>query len=285
MNKRITSQDRLTGTFILSSIVFGVIVLGVGFTLNKAAPVSPTLDVILSPTTSNSKPEQADFLAQENNQGGGNSDKAQRPMDNQLSQLPQISAGEAPINLLAQKTAAEPEAVQRILSSKSTSEYTTKRAQEQKPNSIEALPISQELIEKSLSLAKLANEYSQKQSLQAKKSRHKFITASTQEYIYAQYMNEWVRKVERVGNANYPEQALLNQLSGQLILTVAIHKNGLIENITVVKSSGNKVLDRAAVQIVQLAEPFASLPITIENPETLYITRTWQFIAGQTSLN
>ncbi len=285
MTKKISSEDRLTGTFILSSIAFGVIVLGVGFTLNKAAPVSPTLDVILSPTTSNSRPELADFLAQANNQGGGNSDKAQRPIDNQLSQLPQINAGEAPISLQAQKTMPEPESIQRTITSKSTNEQKTARAQEQKPTSPEALPISQELIEKSLTLAKLANEYSQKQSLQAKKSRHKFITASTQEYIYAQYMNEWVRKVERIGNANYPEQALLNQLSGQLILTVAIRKNGLIENITVVKSSGNKVLDRAAVRIVRLAEPFASLPITKENPETLYITRTWQFIAGQTSLN
>lgn len=285
MSKKISSEDRLTGTFILSSIVFGVIVLGVGFTLNKAAPVSPTLDVILSPTTSNTKPKQADFLAQANNQGGGNSDTSQRPTDNQLSQLPQINPGEAPVSLQAQKTAPEPESIQRTLSSKTASELSTARAQEQKPTSTEALPISQELIEQSLTLAKLANEYSQKQSLQAKKSRHKFITASTQEYIYAQYMNEWVRKVERVGNANYPEQALLNQLSGQLILTVAIRKNGLIENITVVKSSGNKVLDRAAVKIVRLSEPFASLPITKENPETLHITRRWQFITGQTKLN
>lgn len=285
MNNKISSHDRLTGTFILSSIVFGVIILGVGFTLNKAAPISPTLDVILSPTTSNRKPEQADFLAQANNQGGGNSDEAVRPSDNQLSQLPQINPGEAPVSLHAQKTPEEPESIQRTLTSRTASEQNVQRAQEQKPTSAEQLPISRELIEQSLTLAKLANEYSEKQSLQAKKSRHKFITASTQEYAYAQYMNEWVRKVERVGNANYPEQALLNQLSGQLILTVAIRKNGMIENITVVKSSGNKVLDRAAVKIVRLAEPFATLPATKENPETLYITRTWQFIAGHASLN
>mgnify|MGYP003558728016 FL=1 len=121
--------------------------------------------------------------------------------------------------------------------------------------------------------------------MQAKKSRHKFITASTTEYTYAQYMNAWVKKVERVGNANYPEQALLNQLSGQLILTVAIKKNGNIESITVVKSSGNKVLDQAAIQIVKLAEPFAVLPVTEEDPNLLHITRTWQFLAGQTSLH
>jgi protein TonB len=285
VNRRINAQDRLTGTFILSTIVYGVLVLGIGFTLNKAAPVSPTLDVILSPTSSGARPTQADFLAQVNNEGGGASKQTQRPKDNQLSQLPQIHTGDAPINLQAQKPAPEPDTVQRVLITKNVSLQHTPRAQEQKPSSPDALPLSEELIEQSLTLAKLANDYSQKQNLHAKQNRHKFITASTQEYAYAQYMHEWVRKVERVGNANYPEQALINQLNGQLILTVAIRQNGHIENITVVKSSGNKVLDYAAVQIVRLAEPFATLPNTQERPAILHITRTWQFIAGQTSLN
>jgi protein TonB len=285
MNKKATAKDRLSGTLILSAIGYAVIVLGVGFTLNKQAPVNPTLDVILSPTNSNIKPENADFLAQTNNQGGGDSAIAQRPKDNQLSQAPQINPGEAPIELQAQMTPPEPEAVQRIISTNADSIQKTERAQEQKPNSITPLPISKELVEQSLALAKLANEYNEKQVLQAKKSRHKFITASTQEYAYAQYMNTWVKKVERVGNANYPEQALLKQLSGQLILTVAIHRNGALEGITVVKSSGNKILDQAAVNIVKLSEPFAALPQTKEDPSLLHITRTWQFIAGQTTLN
>ena len=285
MSIRITATDRLSGTMILSAIGYGVIVLGVGFTLNQQAQVSPTLDVILSPTTSATKPNNPDFLAQTNNQGGGNSDLAQRPKDNQLSQIPQINPGESPIQLQAQMSPPEPEAIQRSITSNTSSEQNVKRAQEQKPNSMEPLPISNELVEQSLTLAKLANEYNDKQSLQAKKNNHKFITASTREYTYAQYMNNWVKKVERVGNANYPEQALLNQLSGQLILTVAIKRNGTIESITVVKSSGNKVLDRAAVQIVKLAEPFAALPQTKDSPSILHITRTWQFIAGKSTLN
>lgn len=285
MSIKITATDRLSGTMILSAIGYGVLVLGVGFTLNQQAKVNPTLDVILSPTSSTTKPNNPDFLAQTNNQGGGSSDLAQRPKDNQLSQIPQINPGESPIQLQAQMSPPEPEAVQRSITSNTNSLQNVKRAQEQKPNSMEPLPISNELVEQSLTLAKLANEYNDKQSLQAKKNNHKFITASTREYTYAQYMNNWVKKVERVGNANYPEQALLNQLSGQLILTVAIKRNGTIESITVVKSSGNKVLDRAAVQIVKLAEPFAALPQTQESPSILHITRTWQFIAGKSTLN
>ena len=285
MSGRISAKDRLTGTLILSSIAYGVVVLGVGFTLNKAAPVTPTLDVVLSPTASAAKPENADFLAQTDNQGGGSAERAQRPLDDQLSQLPQTDPGQAPVPMQAQKTPPEPEPVQRLVTTQKPAEYRTPRAREQKPTSAEPLPEGAELVEQSLALAKLANEFSRKQNLQARATRHKYITASTREYAYAQYMNDWVRKVERVGNANYPQQALLDRLSGQLILTVAIRRDGRIEDITVVKSSGNRVLDRAASDIVRLAEPFPALPKTAEDPSLLYITRTWQFIAGQTSLN
>lgn len=285
MSRNVGPNDRLTGTVILSLIGYGVLVLGVGFTLNKAASVRPTLDVILSPTSSNKAPEQADFLAQAANQGGGDSDSAQRPTDDQISQLPQTDPGDAPVALQAQKTAPEPEAVQRTVITRTDSTVSVARAREQKPNTPDTLPEGEELIERSLELARLANEYNRKQALQARHSEHKYITASTREYVYAQYMNQWVRKVERVGNANYPQSALRNDSGGRLILTVAIRRDGRLEDITLVKSSGNAELDRAAIAIVKLAEPFAALPVTKDNPGVLYITREWQFSAGQTSLN
>lgn len=281
MTVNVGPKERLTGTFLLSAIFYAVLILGIGFSLNKAAPISPSLDVILSPTASAERPDRADFLAQVNNQGGGREQTPQRPKDDQLSQSPQDEPGDAPVAVRAQQTPPEPEAVQRTLSSLAPSQRRQPMAQEQRPNSHEPLPAGQELIEQSLSLARLANEYSQKQALQARRNRSKFITASTREYVYAQYMNDWVRRVERVGNANYPAQAF----NGQLILTVAIRRDGRIEHVTVVKSSGHKILDRAAIEIVKLAEPFARLPESADNPDVLYITRTWQFIAGQARLN
>ena len=285
MSRSISPNDRLTGTIILSLIGYGVLVLGVGFTLNKAASVRPTLDVILSPTSSSKAPKQADFLAQAANQGGGDSDSAQRPTDDQISQLPQTDPGDAPVPLQAQKTAPEPDAVQRTVITRTESTLSVERAREQKPNTPDALPEGEELIERSLELARLANEFSRKQAMQARRTEHKYITASTREYAYAQYMNQWVRKVERVGNVNYPQNALRAGIDGRLILTVAIRRDGRIEDITLVKSSGNAELDRAATAIVKLAEPFAALPSTKDNPGLLYITREWQFSAGHTSLN
>ena len=285
MSRGVSPNERLTGTVILSLIGYGVLVLGIGFTLNKAASVSPTLDVILSPISSSKAPKQADFLAQAANQGGGDSDRAQRPTDDQISQLPQTDPGDAPVPLQAQKTAPEPDAVQRTVVTRADSTISVARAREQKPNTPEALPEGEELIERSLELARLANEFNRKQALQARRTEHKYITASTREYAYAQYMNQWVRKVERIGNVNYPQHALRAGADGRLILTVAIRRDGRIEGITLVKSSGNAELDRAAIGIVKLAEPFAVLPKTKDDPSLLYITREWQFSAGQTSLN
>ena len=61
---RIGPPERLSATMALSTIAFGVLILGVGFTLDDPAPVMPTLDVILIRTSTAEPPKEADFLAQ-----------------------------------------------------------------------------------------------------------------------------------------------------------------------------------------------------------------------------
>ena len=79
----IDEGQRLTATTVLSLLVHGIVLLGVGFAVESAAPVVPTLDVILTRTSTELTPAQADFLAQANNQGGGEHDKSSRPRDTQ----------------------------------------------------------------------------------------------------------------------------------------------------------------------------------------------------------
>jgi protein TonB len=92
-------------------------------------------------------------------------------------------------------------------------------------------------------------------------------------------MEAWRAKVERVGNLNYPEAARRKKLSGNLILDVALNNDGSINQITVRRSSGHKVLDDAAIRIVELASPYSPFPDHIrEETDILHITRTWQFL-------
>ena len=108
--------------------------------------------------------------------------------------------------------------------------------------------------------------------------RRKFIGARTQEYRFAQYIEDWRVKVERIGNLNYPEQARRQQIFGKLQLSVSIRKDGSVESVEVSKSSGKRILDAAAMRIVKLAAPYSPLPPSItKDTDILTITRTWTF--------
>lgn len=130
-------------------------------------------------------------------------------------------------------------------------------------------------------IAKLSAKIAAETSAHANRPRRKSISASTQEYHYASYLEAWRRKVEAVGNLNYPEEAKRRQLYGNLILRVGVRADGSLEEVLVLRSSGSPILDDAAVRIVHLAAPFAPFPPDIRREtDLLDITRTWQFLSN-----
>ena len=272
--------ERLSATLALSLVAFGVLILGVGFARDSAAPITPTLDVILTETRSDAAPEDADFIAQANNQGGGDSDVAERPREEQLAPVPKPEPGLAPETLIAQAPPPEPEPTPRLLSTTSPSEFALPVPKDQRETEPSALDPGRELVEQSMEMARLAAEIERRQELRAKRPKRKFVSASTKEYEYASYLRAWVVKVERVGNLNYPDEARRRGLGGRLVMTVAVRRDGSIEEILLNRSSGLGVLDQAAMRIVRLSEPFPPLPRTDENIDVLHITRTWQFRNG-----
>jgi protein TonB len=136
----------------------------------------------------------------------------------------------------------------------------------------------QDLVQRSLEIARLEAEISKSISLYEKMPKRKFIGARTQEYRYAQYVEDWRGKVERIGNMNYPEAARRQKIYGKLTLTVNIRSDGSIENVEINLSSGQRILDAAAQRIVKLAAPYAPFPPDIrKETDILSITRTWTF--------
>lgn len=275
----IGAGDRLGATLALSAIAFGVLILGVGFARDLAAPVTPTLDVILTQTRTDEAPENADFIAQANNRGGGQSERAERPREAQLGHVPKPEAGVAPETMIAQAPPVEPEPTPRVLTTTGAS-APTPRPEDQRETEPSPLPPGAEPIEQSLEMARLAAEIERRQELMAKRPKRKFISASTREYEYAAYLRAWVAKVERIGTLNYPDDARRRGLGGRLVMTVAVRRDGSVEEIVLNRPSGLGVLDQAASRIVRLAEPFPPLPQTAENIDVLHITRTWDFQNG-----
>ncbi|WP_295405713.1 energy transducer TonB [uncultured Thiocystis sp.] len=130
-------------------------------------------------------------------------------------------------------------------------------------------------------IARLTASLETRASDHANRVRRKSISASTREFRYASYLGAWARKVERIGNLNYPQAAKEEQLYGSLILHVALRSDGSVERIRVVRSSGLDLLDQAAIQIVELAAPYSPFPPDIAaETDVLDIIRTWQFMRG-----
>ena len=278
--RRIGPSERLTATLALSMIGFGVLILGVAFSQEDAAPVVPTLDVILTQTTTAEAPKDPDFIAQANNRGGGDRDEARRPRDSQVAQVPKPEPGVAPQPLVAQAPPPAPAPVERILSTTGASPHRAPLPEDRPDSEPRPLPTGQELMQQSIEMARLQAEIARKQELYAKRPKRKFISASTQEYEYAAYMRAWVGKVERIGNLNYPEEARQRGLSGRLIMTVSVGRDGSVKGVVLQRSSGSKLLDEAAQRVVQLASPFPPLPRTSEDVDILEITRTWDYRNG-----
>lgn len=282
--RRIGPADRLGATLAFSLIAHGVFALGVGFTIEDPAPVVPTLDIILTRTRSDETPKQADFLAQSSQQGGGEAETPERPREPQPSPVPKPDEGLAPAPIEASAPKAQPEVRQPVLTTTRSADRSAD-ARDLTPSPPKPLPSSRELIERSLEMARLAAELERQTEAYAKRPKRKFVSASTQEYEFASYMRAWVARVERIGNLNYPDDARRRNLQGQLVLTVAVRRDGTVESIDIVQPSGYPVLDEAATRTVRLAEPFAPLPDTSEKIDVLHITRTWQFLPGNVMRN
>jgi protein TonB len=268
--------DLIGATLLFSLLLHGVLLLGITFGYVKPKPALPTLDVTLVDVANREKPEQADFLAQANNRGGGEQDKAARPSQPFSGPLPKPDPGVA--ERAQQATAARPQdATQdRLLTTTGNSRFSVNSDSAQPQHSDNALPAS-DADRVQMEAAQLAAEKRRIQEAYAKRPKKKFISSNTSEYAYAGYMRNWVDRIERVGNLNYPDAARRQKLHGDVLLTVTLDRDGKVMDIEVISSSGQDLLDKAAERIVRLAAPFPPLPQGGERVDELHITRTWQF--------
>lgn len=126
-------------------------------------------------------------------------------------------------------------------------------------------------------IARLEAQIDRRLDEYAKRPRKAQIGARAKEHRFAQYVEDWRQKVERIGTLNYPEEAR-GRIYGSLVMTVAIRADGTVERIEVDRSSGYPVLDAAAVSIVRLAAPYSPFPPDIRvDTDIVEITRTWTF--------
>jgi protein TonB len=241
----------------------------------KPDDVPSSLDVVMVEFATEEAPEEADFLAQATQRGGGTAETVDRPAEPVATSREEAVA---PIEQEATDAASreQPEQVDETVQVESSDPAPAVREETEADPDVEVS--TSELIEQSHSMARASTERFSDAADYPERPRRKFVSANTREHLYAGYMRSWVSKVERVGNLNYPERARRDNLAGALVLSVDVFEDGSIGRIRVLRSSGHDVLDEAAVRIVRLSAPFAPLPEEIRREvDVLTITRTWQF--------
>jgi protein TonB len=276
----VTSSDRLSFALFLALLIHAVLILGISFTASDRDNLSKTLEVTLATYKSDKAPEQADFLAQENQEGSGTLDEARMLTTdveatfhaNEINETsPQEQQASAPRQLQGDRQLVTTSGSSR---NRAPSRQERFSVQTDKPDGPEKT-----LLERSLEMASLEAKLDSERQAYAKKPRIQRLTASsTMKANDAYYVNSWRHKIEQMGALNYPREAESCFDNCRLRLLVAINPDGTINELRILESSGKKVLDDAALRIVRLSAPFA--PFTEEmrkQTDILEIIRTWQF--------
>ena len=271
------SHDPFMVCLVLAIGVHAAVLFGVtfGFSLKPLPRLADTLDVVLVQWRSEDEPDQADYLAQATQKGGGETTERTRPAEPASSQLPGPQDGSDPFQSTRQQPATAVD-LREIIAADAPSDTAIHDTETEQPET--ERPDAAALMSQSMNMASLQPELRRDRQWQSRLPRRQFISANTREYEFASYMSAWVAKVERVGNLNYPSELRRKKLHGDLILTVGINGDGTVESIDVMRSSGISDIDQAAINIVQMAAPYAPLPDNLaERVDILHITRTWRF--------
>jgi protein TonB len=234
------------------------------------------MEVVLVNARSAEAPLNPDALAQASLAGGGNTDEDRR-LKSPLPASPRTQSGSEEAAM--QERVAKLEQQAKTLLSQLKTDAQLRNPQQTAPPTPDqpALDASQ-LNLQAREMAQLQARISQQWDEYQKRPKRAFVGANVREYAFARYVEDWVTKVERVGNVNYPEAARRQGIYGSLKLTVSIYSDGRLEAVEVDRTSGSKILDAAAVKIVELASPYAAFPEDMrKKTDILSITRTWTF--------
>lgn len=298
------SGERLSFMLMFAIMLHAVLILAMNFTLPENKNESHTMEITLARFDDIEAPDQADYIAQANQQGSGEAlDKhepstRERAIFESESVQPQSAQAAQALNQSTLAQPPEPSANQQLPEDltpvseqqsgleavlTTSAERNEKRSEQDELKSKQA-PATQtgtstSMLSRSLEIASLQARLRQEQEQMARRPKVTRVTsASTLADKDALYHENWRRRIEMIGNLNYPEEARARNINGSLQLLVSVKPDGSIQEVSILKSSGHAILDDAAIRIVQMAAPYQPFPQEMrERTDLLEIIRTWKF--------
>ena len=275
----VNSSDRLSFTLFLAAALHGLLIFGISLSASAPSESAPSVTVTIATHQSPEAPDEADFIAQENQIGSGTLDAVEEITTDKRSPLDSQTINDTDIADL--KLANEPNEQQResVVTSTEAKERLNQEAPALNRQSDSQGQDNQQLQLLAQNYASLAAKLDAQRQQYAKRPRERVLTSvSTKRSSDAVYLTDWAQKVERVGNENFPEAAIRDQITGSLRLETTIRADGSLIEANILQGSGHSVLDQAALSIIKLSAPFK--PFTQEmrkDTDQIVIIRTWHF--------
>jgi len=269
-------RDRsLPMAIVIAVSVHVLIIFGISFSMGQD-PAAMMQDVAKALTDNMQPNEDAHFIANASQIGGGTIEEQLRQETDQVSPLSaeQMSETQDVINLQRQtRQQRYQESYLRTTLSwrQATVESDNDSTQEQ-----DDILAQEERLRKQI--ATLEAQLSQRQQIYATKSKVVTVDSnSTTHGAAADYINTFREHVERVGNLHYPAQARAQGITGDVRLMVVISSDGNVKAIRLLESSGSTILDEAAKQSVRQAAPFGKFTEDMNDIVELRLIRTYQY--------
>jgi protein TonB len=276
------TPERLPAMLFLAALIHGILIIGVTFNADLldgfSEAISLEVTIVADPDQRIDRPDEAEYLAQASQQGGGNTLEEVRPTAPLQSASPIDNFGEEDGKALFDSTSHENSADQ-LVATQSEQDLRIVDALREEPQPDDMTAIALE----SGSEQTLPLPQDKKSSLLIHDDdpRQLIVSADTRESTVAAYLDDWKRRIEAVGDEYFPELGDLDGLTGSPTLEVSIEASGQLAEVIVRKSSGSTRLDRAALDILRRASPFDPFPAEIRaDYDRLRFAYKWLF-AGQ----
>jgi periplasmic protein TonB len=262
------TRDRLLGLILLMALLHAILLLGITFGVGPQSPTSRGMEVILASDDlpEAERNERAAYTAQRTQLGAGNtrdqptsSPDRRRPAP---ATPPEGAQAEADDPTLA---SSGPSMTIRYMGSVAA---VKRRAPEEPADEVSQTGRGDgpELV------------------LRGDPNTGRWLSPDTQGSILAPYLDQWRRKIERLGTLNYPTIARDHGHRGAPVIEVALRYDGVLEDARVQGGSGDAALDQAALHILKLASPFNPFPPELAAKyRIMRFAYQWQFVTGRAS--
>lgn len=289
---QVSAGERLLTTLFFAVLLHGIVILGVTFSGEETPPARDnTLEITLVNSNVATPSDDPDYLADISQQGSGNTRENVRPQAAMSSpalaaldgapdasgienRLDSSDGSENPDALHApsQQAVADKQVVTRAESD------IAAPTQARSPAARSERVLVARLMTPGNELTEPVNDANSQALARGEEVREKVIAVNTRESVYARYLDAWRRQVERVGNANYPDEARRRGVEGDLMLEVALNSDGTIRELSVRRASPHPLLDDAAMRILRLAAPFPPFSdAMLAETDVLRFAWIWRF--------